>query len=157
MWSWWVKTKDTTQVMYIAKLKDGPKRATKFWKGFLKWYDGGEENRPIQKGFWCCNVFLISKYQLPLFIWRDSWRFSFSLSLFSILFSLFFYAPSLWGLDDFDDIWGERQPSKIIFKLHGMVWLIHDYEDMGVVDISVVDAYSEMELCTPIFLGEASK
>jgi hypothetical protein len=38
-----------------------------------------------------------------------------------------------------------------------MVWLIHDYEDMGVVDISVVDAYSEMELCTPIFLGEASK
>jgi hypothetical protein len=38
-----------------------------------------------------------------------------------------------------------------------MVWLIHDYEDMGVVDISVVDAYSEMELCTPIFLGEARK
>jgi hypothetical protein len=37
--------------MYIAKLKDGPKRATKLWKGFLKWYDGGEENRPIQKGF----------------------------------------------------------------------------------------------------------
>jgi hypothetical protein len=25
------------------------------------------------------------------------------------------------------------------------------------VDISAVDAYSEMELCTPILLGEASK
>jgi hypothetical protein len=27
----------------------------------------------------------------------------------------------------------------------------------GVVDISVVDAYYRMELCTPILLGEASK
>jgi hypothetical protein len=26
----------------------------------------------------------------------------------------------------------------------------------GVVDILVVDAYSGMELCTPIFLGESS-
>jgi hypothetical protein len=26
----WVKTKDTTQVMYIAMLNDGPKRAVKF-------------------------------------------------------------------------------------------------------------------------------
>jgi hypothetical protein len=30
MWSSWVKTKDTTQVTDIAKLKDGPKRAVKF-------------------------------------------------------------------------------------------------------------------------------
>jgi hypothetical protein len=30
MWISWVKTKGTTQVMYIAKLKDGPKRAMKF-------------------------------------------------------------------------------------------------------------------------------
>jgi hypothetical protein len=37
------------------------------------------------------------------------------------------------------------------------IWLNHDYGDGGVVDISVVDAYSEMELCTLIFLGEASK
>jgi hypothetical protein len=29
MWSSWVKTKDTAQVMYIAKLKYGKKRATK--------------------------------------------------------------------------------------------------------------------------------
>jgi hypothetical protein len=29
MWSSWVKRKGTTQVMYIAKLKDGPKRVKK--------------------------------------------------------------------------------------------------------------------------------
>jgi hypothetical protein len=85
-----------------------------------------------------------------------SFHFSFSLSLLNT-FSLFFYSPSLWGLRDFDDIWGERQPSKILFKFHGMIWLIHDYEDGGVVDISAVDAYSGVELCTPILLGEASK
>jgi hypothetical protein len=28
---------------------------------------------------------------------------------------------------------------------------------VGVVDISVVDAYFGVEVCTPIFLGEASK
>jgi hypothetical protein len=48
MWSSWVKENGTTQVMYIAKLKDGPKRVKKFfsmiWKRFLKWYDGGGEN-----------------------------------------------------------------------------------------------------------------
>jgi hypothetical protein len=48
MWSSWVRRKGTTQVMYIAKLKDGPKRVTKtfsmLWKWFLKWYDGGGEN-----------------------------------------------------------------------------------------------------------------
>jgi hypothetical protein len=39
-----------------------------------------------------------------------------------------------------------------------MEWLSHDYRNEGVVDISVVDAYSRMELCTPILLlGEASK
>jgi hypothetical protein len=33
-----------------------------FWKEFLEWYDGGEENGLIQKGFQSCNVFLLSKY-----------------------------------------------------------------------------------------------
>jgi hypothetical protein len=35
--------------------------------------------------------------------------------------------------------------------------LSHDYGNGGVVDISAVDAYSRMKLCTPILLGEASK
>jgi hypothetical protein len=34
--------------------------------------------------------------------------------------------------------------------------LNHDYGDGGVVDISMVDSYSTVEVCTPIFLGEAS-
>jgi hypothetical protein len=33
----------------------------------------------------------------------------------------------------------------------------HDYRDVGVVDIMAVDAYSGVEVCMPIFLGEASK
>jgi hypothetical protein len=48
MWSSWVKRKGTTQVMYMAKLKDGPKRVKKTFsmilEGFLKRYDGGGEN-----------------------------------------------------------------------------------------------------------------
>jgi hypothetical protein len=48
MWSSWVKEKGTTQVMFIAKLKDGPKKVKKFfsmiWNRFSKWYDGGGEN-----------------------------------------------------------------------------------------------------------------
>jgi hypothetical protein len=37
------------------------------------------------------------------------------------------------------------------------IWLNHDYGDGGVVDILAVDTYFGVELCTPIFLGEASK
>jgi hypothetical protein len=35
-------------------------------------------------------------------------------------------------------------------------WLNHDYGDEGVVDILAVDAYSEVKVCTLIFLGEVS-
>jgi hypothetical protein len=36
MWSSWVKGKGTTQVMYIAKLKDCPKRAKKTFSMILE-------------------------------------------------------------------------------------------------------------------------
>jgi hypothetical protein len=36
MWSSWVKRKGTTQVIYIAKLKDGPKRAKKTFSMILE-------------------------------------------------------------------------------------------------------------------------
>jgi hypothetical protein len=36
MWSSWAKEKDTTQVMYIAKLKDGPKRVKKTFSIILE-------------------------------------------------------------------------------------------------------------------------
>jgi hypothetical protein len=35
-------------------------------------------------------------------------------------------------------------------------WLNHDYGDGGVVDILVLDAHSGVEVCTPIFVGEAT-
>jgi hypothetical protein len=36
MWSSWVKTKDTTQVMHIVKLKDSPKRVMKLSQMILE-------------------------------------------------------------------------------------------------------------------------
>jgi hypothetical protein len=36
MWSSWVNRKGTTQVMYIAKLNDGPKRAKKTFSMILE-------------------------------------------------------------------------------------------------------------------------
>jgi hypothetical protein len=37
------------------------------------------------------------------------------------------------------------------------IYLNHDYGDVGVDDISTVDTYSRVEVCMPLFLGEASK
>jgi hypothetical protein len=37
MWSSWLKRKGTTQVMYIAKIKDGPKRVKKTFPMILEW------------------------------------------------------------------------------------------------------------------------
>jgi hypothetical protein len=36
MWSSWVKANDTTQVMHIAKLKDGPKGTMKLSQMILE-------------------------------------------------------------------------------------------------------------------------
>jgi hypothetical protein len=36
MWSSWVRRKGTSQVMYIAKLKDGPKRVKKIFYMILE-------------------------------------------------------------------------------------------------------------------------
>jgi hypothetical protein len=37
-------------------------------------------------------------------------------------------------------------------ELYTPIWLNNDHGDGGVVDISAVDAYSRVEVCTPIFL-----
>jgi hypothetical protein len=36
------------------------------------------------------------------------------------------------------------------------IWLNHDCGDGGVVDILEVDEYSGVDVCTPIFMGEDS-
>jgi hypothetical protein len=67
MWSSWVKRKGTTQVMYIAKLKDVPKRAKKTFSMILErifemvWWRGRKWNHN-KKDFWSWSVFLLSKY-----------------------------------------------------------------------------------------------
>jgi hypothetical protein len=101
MWSLWVRRKGTTKVMYIAKLKDCPKRVTKIismiWKRFLKWYDGGGGGKwnHIKRVF---NVEVFSSSQnihFPFYL--KKFLELFSLSLFSILFFLFLF-PSLFSL-----------------------------------------------------------
>jgi hypothetical protein len=157
MWSSWVKEKGTTQVMYIAKLKDGPKRVKKTFSMILErvfqmvWWRGRKWNH-IKKVFWNWSVFLLSKYWLPL---------------------SFFSCSVFWGLRNFDDIWGENNFFKNLFsngfiilavdaysgmELCMLTWLNYDYRDGGVVDILTMDAYSGVEVCTPIyiFLGEAT-
>jgi hypothetical protein len=140
MWSSWVKRKGTSHVMYIAKLKDGPKRANKTFSMILErvfemvWWNH------IKKDLWSWSVFLLPKYWLPLLFEETLGAF------FSFPFFFFFsYAPSLEDLGVFDDISGENHFFKNLFS-NGMIW-------NGMVmtmDILVVDAYSGMELCTPI-------
>jgi hypothetical protein len=126
MWSSWVKTNDTTQVMHIAKLKDGPKRAMKLSQMILErvlkmvWWRGRKWTHV--KRFWSWNVFLLSKYidlTLGAFLFPSSFFNTFSLS--------FFNGPSLWGIGDFDNKWGEKHSSKISFQMkwNGMAkpWL----------------------------------
>jgi hypothetical protein len=47
MWSSWVKKKGTTHVMYIAKLKDDPKRVKKTFSMILE----GRKWNQIEKDF----------------------------------------------------------------------------------------------------------
>jgi hypothetical protein len=168
MWSSWVKRKGITQVMYIAKLKDGPNRVKKTFSIILErvfetvWWRGRKWNQ-IKKKFWSWSVFLLSKYWVPLL---------FEETLEAFLFSSFFLCSISWGLGGFDDIWGENHFFKNFFwngfnilvvdayfemELCTPTWLNHDYGDGGVVDILVVDAYSGVQVCTTIFLDEATK
>jgi hypothetical protein len=42
-------------------------------------------------------------------------------------------------------------------KSYTPTWLNDDYGDGGIVDILAMNAYSKVEVCMSIFLGEASK
>jgi hypothetical protein len=176
MWSSWVKEKGTTQIMYIAKLKDGPKKLRKFsqWfgKGFRNGMMEGETMESDKKRIFEVEVFFSSQNIDFPFIWRDSWSF---LSFFSILFlPLFsFYAPclkDLGGLMILEEknhffknffsnemvwtiyVWISAVDAYSEMELCTSIWLNHDHRDGGVVDISVVDAYSRVVVCMLIFL-----
>jgi hypothetical protein len=126
MWSSWVKEKGTTQVMYIAKLRDGSKRVKKIFSMILErvlkmvWWRGRKWNQ-IKKSFWSWSVFLLSKYWLAL--------------LFEETLGAFLLCSVSWGLGGFDDIWGENHFLKNFFSKG--------------FNILAVDAYYGMELCMP--------
>jgi hypothetical protein len=90
--------------MYIAMLKDGPKRVKKIfsmiWKRFQNGMIEGEKMESYKKDFcgsW--SVFLLLKYWLPLLFEETLEAFFLFFNTFSSSFSLFFYAPSLEDLE----------------------------------------------------------
>jgi hypothetical protein len=113
VWSSRVKRKGTTQVMYIAKLKDGPKRAKKTLSMILErvfemvWWRGRKWNQ-IKKDLWSWSVFLLSKYRLPFYLRRllRTWGFWWYWSRKSLL-------------------------QKPLFKWHDMEWHGHVYGYTG--------------------------
>jgi P2-related tail formation protein len=93
MWSSWVKEMGITQVIYIAKLKGGPKRVKKIfsmiWKRFLKWYDGGGENGTTSKRIFEVEVFISSQnIDFPFYMKR--------LLELCFFFQYFFFPPFLF-------------------------------------------------------------
>jgi hypothetical protein len=172
--------KGTTQVMYIAKIKDGPKRVMKTFSMILErvlevvWWRGRKWNH-IKKDFLSWSIFPLSKYWL-LLLFKET------LGSFLFPFLSFLYALSLEDSGVLM-IFEEKITSlKTYFEMawHGMawswlwmdipavdaysgmelctpIWLNHDYGDGGVVNISMVAAYFGVEVCMPIFLGKVSK
>jgi hypothetical protein len=136
MWSSWVKEKGTTLVMYIVKLKDGPKRVKKssqwsrkgFWNGMME----GEKIESYKKEFSELKCFSSLKILASPFIWRDSWSFLsfFSFSILSLpLFLSFILCSVSWGHGCFDDIRGEKLLfQQLIFKRNGVDWLSVDID-----------------------------
>jgi hypothetical protein len=126
----WVKRNSTTQVMYIAKLKNDPKRVKKTFLMVLEmvfkmvWWRGRKSHK---KDFWSWNVFLLSEYWLPLYLKRLLDLFFF---FFLVLF-LFFSMPRLlrtWG------VWmifeqKDHFFKKFLFKWLDMEWHGHDCGD----------------------------
>jgi hypothetical protein len=117
--------------MYIAKLKDGPKRAVKFSQMILErvfemvWWRGrkwAHTKRILKLQYFSPLKILTS----PFYLKRLLELFFFPSSFFNTFLSLF-NALSLWGLGDFDDKQGWKHSSKIYFQMkwNGMAkaWL----------------------------------
>jgi hypothetical protein len=106
-----------------------------FWKGFLKWYDGGGENGITSKRIFEVEMFFSSQnIDFPFYLKR-----LLELFFFLLLSSTFFMfhllrARGFW--------WYLRRKS-----------LLQTFFSIG-FNILAVDAYSGMELCTPIWLNQ---
>jgi hypothetical protein len=76
VWSSWVKEKGTTQVMYIAELKDSPKRVKKTFSMTLKrvfeivWWRGGGNGITSKRIFEVEVVFSSQNIDFPFYLKR---------------------------------------------------------------------------------------
>jgi hypothetical protein len=135
-----------------------------FWRGFSKWYDGGGENGITSKRIFKIEIFFSSKnIDFPFYLKR-------LLELyFFLLFFFMLHRLRTWGF-----WWYLRRKSflqKLLFNWlqytgdRRIFWNGVIHANManswlwrwGAVDILAMDAYSGVEVCTPIFLDEASK
>jgi hypothetical protein len=115
--------------MYIAKPKDGQKRAKKTFSMILEtvfemvWWTGANGNH-VKKDLWSWSIFLLSKCWLPL-LFVETLR-AFFLFSFSFFFSFFFFFYDL-SLEDLGVlmIFEEKiTSSKTSFQMawQGMAW-----------------------------------
>jgi hypothetical protein len=129
MWSSWVKRKGTTEVMYIAKLKDGPKRAKKTFSIILErvfkmvWWRERKWNH-IKRIFEVELFFSSQNIDFPFLFVETLGAFFFFLFLFFFLFFLFFYALSLEDMGVLMIFEEKITSSKTSFQMawHGMAW-----------------------------------
>jgi hypothetical protein len=156
MWSLGIGKKIATYAMYIANLRDGSKRVTKFFSNQFRERVKMEKEREWThtKRFEFEIFFSSLKIFVPLF-W-ETFEDLFFLSFFSIPFLfLSFYELCLF-IFGFWKYLRRKQTSN--FSLDGMevdiLW-IWKWGSCGY--ILMVDGYYGMDLCTSIFLGEASK
>jgi hypothetical protein len=99
-----------------------------FWKGFLKWYDGGGENGIISKRIFEIEMFFPSQIiDFPFYLNR-----LLEILFFLLLSSSFFLLRLLrtWG---FDDIWGKNHFFKNFFSIGFNILLVDAYSGMEYV------------------------
>jgi hypothetical protein len=118
--------------MYIAMLKDGPKRVKKTFSMILErafemvWWRGRIWNY-IKKDISSWSIFLLSKYWLPLLFVE-------TLVSFFLFLSFFFFFSMLRLLRTWGFWWYLRTKSlleKPLFIWHDMEWHGHDYGYTG--------------------------
>jgi hypothetical protein len=134
--------------VYIAKLKDGPKRAMKLSQMILErvlkmvWWRG--RNELTWKDFEV-EMFLSSQNIDFPFLFAET----FGAFFFPLFFNTFSLSLSLFSmLRLFEDLGilmineEKNTLQKFLFRWNRMEWLSHDYRNGGVVDILAVVAYS---------------
>jgi hypothetical protein len=154
MWSSWVNEKGTTQVMYIAKLKDGPKRVKNFLNDLenifeMVWWRGRKWNH-IKRIFEVEVFFSYQNIDFLFYLKRLlELSFFFFFNIFSSSFALPFFLCSIsWGLGSFDDIRGENSLlQQFLFKWNSVDWLSMDIGDgrifqNGVMHFNMVKPWS---------------